>query len=110
MTHTTEKVTLYIGLVTKSGEDIPEADAREVIADAMLNRTRITGDGTLISEGWNVTTAQGYWKGEAEPRLIVSFLNLNGDDRVRYIAGRIAGSLYQDAVLVERTPVYYEMV
>ena len=100
--NTTEKITFYVGLKTKDGFDINGADALKDVSGVMAD----------VTDGFNVIEGVGYWKGQAEYCLIVSFLNLSGasDSLITKASDDIRVKLNQDAVLVERYPVSFRMV
>jgi hypothetical protein len=106
MKNNTTKYSFYIGLSTKGFEDeemlISPNVLRFVVGDALKG----------VTNGYNMVDGFGYWEGQREPCVIVSFLNIaeaNAAD-IMNAAEQIRADLRQEAVLVEKQSVNYRMV
>jgi hypothetical protein len=95
---TSYKTTLHIGL--SISEDKAAYMSPLVMRWAALHYAK------EVLESFNVTETVGYWKGEKEESIQISWISPTletkvGDD----LARKICAELYQDCVLVERSEV-----
>ena len=99
-----QKINIYIGLLKK---DMKTKIKNKKVLNCVLNQFKEIG-----IDGFNVIKTIGYYKGQQEPSLKFSFINIFKikTETILKILEKLKKELEQESILIEKEQIFYEFV